>query len=140
VRTLLSIAVLGLVLALVLPGCSSASASSQLLGTWSLDIEAMKQMDEFKNAAEAEQKMMEMMYGNMKMEFTFTETEVSMAGEMMGQKQSDTKPYTIKSEQGNTLVISVKNDEGVDEDVTAIVGGDTLSLNRGNESYELKRK
>ncbi len=146
VRTICSFSIIigALALGHVLTGCQSASASApasqQLLGTWTIDGDAMKQSDDYKKASSQEKQMMESMLSMMKMEITFTKTEVKMEMDMMGQKQSETKPYSVKSEAGNTLVLTSKNDAGVNEDVTVIVVGDSLKLKQGEQSFEMKRK
>jgi len=138
-RTILALAALAATLA-TLSGCVQEAAAETIVGTWTLDPAAMKSTPEYQNATPDEKKMAEMMFSAMKLEITFTKTDVRMDVEMMGNKQSESKPYTVKSEKGSTLVLSTKDDQGMDEDVTVTVGADTLMFKAENESFTMKRK
>jgi hypothetical protein len=140
VRTRTTIAIVAaLAAALSVPGCTQ-NAASALVGTWTIDMSAMKDTEEYKNSSEEEKKMAEAMLSAMKVEITFTETEVQMNSEMMGQKQTEKKAYRVKSANGNNLVLSAKNESGVEEDVDVVVDGDTLHFKEGQTSFQMKRK
>ena len=136
VRSLL-LAVCGL--ALALPGCTggTASASELLLGTWTIDVNAMKKTDDYQKASDAERKMMEGFLSAMELEVTFTQTEVKSKMSMFGQTQEDSMPYSIKSQNGSTLILTSPKEP---EDVTVVVAPKRLTFQKGNETFELKRK
>jgi len=138
-RSFLALAVLAALLATV-SGCSQSSAADQIVGTWTLDPDAMKNSEEYKNSTPEEKQMAEMMFASMKMEMTFTKTDVRMDMDMMGNKETETKPYTVKSEKGSTLVLSTKDDNGMDESVTVTVGADTLTFEAEGNSFTMRRK
>lgn len=138
-RTILALAALAATLA-TLSGCVQEAAAETIVGTWTLDPAAMKSSPEYKNATDEEKQMAEMMFASMKMELVFTKTDVTMNIDMMGNKQTETKPYTVKSQNGPTMVITSKDDMGNDEEITVVVGEDTLTFKQGTESFTMKRR
>jgi hypothetical protein len=138
-RTILAFALFAATLAAV-AGCVQKAAAEELVGTWTLDSNAMKSSPEYQSATPEERKMAEMMFSAMKLDLTFTATEVRMDMEMMGDRKSDSKPYTVKSENGKTLVLSSKNDLGMDEDVTVVVDSQTLTFHSPEGKFTLRRK
>ena len=59
--------------------------------------------------------------------------------DMMGQKKSDSSPYTVVSSDGDTLVLESEKD-GQKERVTVRVMGDRLEFQSGDDKFTLKRK
>ena len=117
---------------------SSASLEEQMMGYWAVDPEEMKAMAE----AEAEdnplaKQMIEAMLpmmGSMVMEFTKGKGTIYM----MGQAQEATYEITKEDAATKTITMNVTDDEGTEEG-SAVVGGDTLKLSRGEETIILTR-
>jgi hypothetical protein len=119
---------------------TQGSAVELLIGTWTLDTDAMRASEEFQKSTPEEKQMAEMMFSQMKMDFTFTATDFRTDMEMMGQKESDTKPYTVKSANGNTLVLSAEDENGKTEEIQVVVAAKTLTFQSPQGSFTLRRK
>lgn len=138
-----------LALSLAPAGCSSesgaasgasASTSSKLNGTWQIDPEMAKSQPEFKDAPKDVQDMMMKAMEMMKMEVTFSGSEVRMVSDMMGQKDDESWPYTVVSESGNVIVIEGTDKEGLKQRLELTVDGDKMTVVDGPESFTLVRK
>ena len=151
-RRLLCALLSALALTLVPAGCSSesdgssggsssaSSAHGQLQGTWVIDPEMAKSQPEFQEAPKAAQDMMLKLLEQMKMEMTFSASDVRIVSDMMGEKQDESRPYTVVSEEDNTLVIEATDESGVKQELTVTVEGDKLTFTDGEESFALRRK
>ena len=137
-RTIIVLVALAATLATV-AGSVQEAAAETIVGTWTIDSEAMKSTPEYQSATPEEKQMAEMMLSAMKLEITFTKSDVTMNIDMMGNKQTETKPYTVKSQNGPTMVISSKDDMGNDEEIIVVVGANTLTFKQGTESFTMKR-
>jgi HSP20 family molecular chaperone IbpA len=128
-----------LMLAVAVSGCSKKPEDA-IVGKWTVDVDALSEMDEFKKMPEEERKAaLELAKGFMaSMNFEFTKDKAIV--EAMGKKEEGS--YTIKSSSGNQLVLEMKK-PGSDkpEEVKVDVDGDKLVLHMGEkEKFPLKRK
>ena len=129
-----------LVLAPLLAACGGSSANEPLLGTWTLDLDAMMERDEFKNTPAGQKKYMEGMLASMKVEITFTDDMMKTEVSALGRNESHEQSYTVESADGDKLVLASKDEDGNEEAVTVTVTGHTLTFTAGDDTYELKRK
>lgn len=142
-RTRIVFALLVAALVMALAGCSKKPEEA-IQGKWGIDMEAMKDTEEFKKMPEEERemamKMMEAMAGAMSIEITADK----MVMEGMGKKEEST--YTVKSADGSKLVLEAKSkkEDGTEKVETLNVevkGGDSIIVKTGDgEAMPLKRK
>jgi len=123
-----------------LAGCFDSN-EKRLLGTWTLDVESLKELDDFKKMSVEEQQLMLQLFGSMDMELTFTSDKLLFEAAVFGQRQSDEATYEVKSADGDRFVLSTTNSKGKTEEVTAEFKGDTLVIDMGDrKKFALKRK
>ena len=140
-RSFIGVLSVALLVTATIAGCGgSASASTQLLGDWEIDVDGMKEMEEFKKASEMEQKMMVGMLEGMDLTVTFTESEMKSSMSMMGKTKEDSQPYSIRSENGRSLVIVGKRQDGTEEAINVTIRGKKMTVVSGNDKFALKRK
>ena len=84
---------------------ATTAGKNGLLGKWTLDVEGMKQFDEFKKLPPEQQKMALAMVSSMKMQIEFTDKTIKMNVNMMGQKKSEETPYSILKQEGDAYTI-----------------------------------
>lgn len=116
----------------------AAPGENPLVGTWTLDAEAMaagmKEMDQYKNAPEEQQKKMDTMLGQMKqmkMELTFTEDQLkSSTSDPTGETKEDESKYVIKSTEGDKVVVETEM-AGKKQTVEFTVEDDKLVMAQG---------
>ncbi len=115
---------------------STMGATDKLIGTWVVAPEAIKERDSYKNATETQRKMMEETISKVKQELTFTHNKMKMDMEIGGNKRSHENDYTVKSVEGNRLVLTVKDQNGKTEDSTVEFDGDKLVLHGPTQESE----
>jgi hypothetical protein len=125
-----------------LGGCAKGGAD-KIIGKWTVDVDALSNMDEFKKMPEDQRKMaLDMAKGMMSsMEFEFTKDALKVS--MMGQTKEGT--YTVKSAEGDKIVIVSKEKDkdgkdGKEEEITIDASGDKLVLHMGKDEFPLKKK
>ncbi|MGC6416999.1 MAG: hypothetical protein ACON3Z_07765 [Bradymonadia bacterium] len=95
----------------VKPAVPEGQAPKGLEGRWTIDPEAIAQLEEFKKLPEQQRAMTLMMFKNLKMEITFGASQIATNGEMMGQKRAEMTNFKILKRDGNTLKIESRKDE-----------------------------
>lgn len=123
-------------LAFVLSACG-AKASSKMIGKWSIDVDKIGEMEEFKKMPEDQKKAALDMAKQLGTSMTFEFTADKIVMEAMGQKKEGT--YTIKSETADKVVLDTKLD-GKSEEMTVEIKGDGLVMGDGKKSFPLKHK
>ena len=109
-------------------GCGGGGDKNPLLGKWTLDMDALKELPAVKEMPDAERQMTLGMLGSMKMELEFTETEFLSTMSMMGQEQKETLSYTIKNVSGNKYELTSKDEQGKEETLDVEVNGDAVVI------------
>jgi hypothetical protein len=119
--------------------CSGGgSGADKIVGKWTVDVDALSEMEEFKKMPEEQRKMaLEMAKGMMSsMEFEFTKDTFKVS--MMG--KSEEGSYTVKSSEGDKVVLSAKGKDGKEEEMTVSANGDKMVMHMGKDQFPLKRK
>ena len=124
----------------LLAACGKSGADA-LIGTWVLDPEGLAEFDEnFRNLPPAQKAQAKAMMEQMKFELTFTKDKVKMVMDMMGEKKTDEREYTVKSTDGNKIVLAAKTDGGKERTITVEVRGDRLYFSDGQKKLSFRRK
>ncbi|MDH3591905.1 MAG: hypothetical protein OER88_08510 [Planctomycetota bacterium] len=115
---------------------AACGGGNPLIGTWTLDAEETK-----KGLGDsAEEKMAAGMLGMMKLEVTFTDSEMKFSMEAMGQKQSETQTYTITKQDGDQVTIESTDKDGKKETKTVTVDGDLMKVSEKGMTMVLRRQ
>ena len=115
---------------LLLAGCGG-DLHSKLLGEWQVDTEYLKTTDEYKKMSDMEKGMMEGMLGAMTMKIT--EDTVTMMGQ--------TIKYSVKSQDGDKIVLESTDAKDKNKEVTISFDGDTMLFHGDKgETIPFKRK
>ncbi len=123
-----------------LAGCFD-SPEDRLLGTWTLDAESFREMEDFRKLPEEQQQMAVGMLESMQMEITFTKDTIRAEIQAFGQKKTDEKPYEVERVDGDRMVLSAKDDKGKTQEVQVELRGDVLLFEMGpGKRVVLKRK
>ena len=124
--------------ALTLTACSE-SAEEKIQGTWKLDVEEMRKLDSYKNAAPAIQENMETAFKMMDIKMTFDDGKMSGSiGGGLNAKKNGT--YTVKSEDGDKIVLDTVEDNGTKSEITIWIDGDIMTVGEGDEQMKLRRE
>jgi hypothetical protein len=117
----------------------AAGGDGSIVGTWALDPNAMKEMEEYKNAPPEQQKMMDGLLGSMEMSMTFTDDSMKMTAKLGGETKESEGKYTIKSNEGGKLTIEGEVD-GKKEEQTFTLDGDKLIMEDNGQKMVFLRK
>lgn len=125
-----------------LTGCSKTQADQAMQGAWTVDVDALKETDEYKAMPEAERRLARKMlnaYANVRFEITadqMTMSGLSAAPEILS--------YTVKSVSGSKVIIETTRESNTvgpkitESEVT--VEGDRMWIKRRNHTLVLKRR
>lgn len=119
-----------------LTACSKSPAE-KIVGSWSVDVDALAQTEEFKNMPEDKRKMALEMAKGMMSQMTFEITKDKIKTSMMGKTMEAT--YTVKSTDGDKITLLTKEikdgKEGKEEEVTMVAssGSNRPQLNISNQ-------
>lgn len=106
-------------------GCSPDPAS-ELVGVWRVDLEASKELDEFKDMDAAERSVMQTWLSAM--ECTISTGTMTMKTTLFGKESSDVATYRITKTVGTKLTLEVTDSKGSIETAEVDVAGDRLRL------------
>lgn len=115
----------------------------QLVGTWSLDVEAALEANDEMSAEERE--MMRALFGSMQMSLSFAEgNQISMNMTMMGETQREEGTYEILSRDGDSISVRVtpaEPEEGQEPDTMnfRVVDSNTLVMEEDGQQMFLRR-
>ena len=123
---------------LLLAACSKPE--DKLIGTWGVDLDATIAADEKLKAMPEDQRKMatefaQKMFAEASFEFT---KDGKMLANFAGKKEEGS--YTVKSAEGDKIVLSTKGKDGKEEDMTVEASADKLVLSIKDQKMFLKKK
>jgi hypothetical protein len=123
---------------LALSACSKPE--DKLVGTWGVDLDATMAGDEKMKSLPEEQRKMAMdmakgLFAQSSFEFT---KDGKMIANFAGKKEEGS--YTVKSAEGDRLVLSTKGKDGKEEDVTVEAKDNKLHLLMKDQRLVLMKK
>ncbi|HSN98539.1 MAG TPA: hypothetical protein VLS89_09575 [Candidatus Nanopelagicales bacterium] len=123
---------------LLLVACSKPE--DKLVGTWGVDLDATIAADEKLKAMPEDQRKMatefaQKMFAEASFEFT---KDGKMLANFAGKKEEGS--YTVKSAEGDKIVLSTKGKDGKEEDMTVEASADKLVLSIKDQKMFLKKK
>ncbi len=126
-------------------GGAGAKPADQLIGTWEIDIDALKKTDEFKKqmekVPEAQRAMAEGMLSAIKADFEFTKDgKVKINMEMMGEKKTDEGSYKVKSSTADSVTLVVDTKEKKGEEMTVKFKDGNMFADMGGQTMAFKKK
>ena len=123
------------------PSPPTVAGAEGLIGTWVIDLEAMKNGPGYQNSTPEQRQQMIAMMGMMDVTFVFTANEIRSKMGMMGQMQESTSKYKVLLVDGKKLTLSSTDARGVAGSIEAVLDGDSLQFNDPKAgSFTLKRK
>ena len=133
--TVILVAILGMALS----ACSKKAPVDAILGSWTIDTDAMKQTEEFKKMPEAQRKMAEGMISAMKMSVEITKDTMKMSMSMMRKEKTDSLKYKVLKAEGDVISVETTNGKGKKESGTLTIKGGKLHMKKGKQTMVLKR-
>jgi hypothetical protein len=123
---------------LALSACSKPE--DKIVGTWGIDLDAtMAADDKLKALPEDQRKMAQDMAAGLFKEASFEFTkDGKMIANMAGKKEEGS--YTVKSSDAEKVVLSTKDKNGKEEEITVTTKGDGLMLAIKDQKLFLKKK
>jgi hypothetical protein len=123
---------------LAISGCSKPE--DKIIGSWAVDLDATMAADEKLKALPAEQQKMakDMAAGLFKeTSFDFAK-DGKMTANFMGKKEE--APFTVKSAEGDKLVLATKSKDGKDQELTVEVKDGKMTLTTNGQKIVLTKK
>ena len=121
-------------------GCWEAP-EDKLIGTWILDAESFRTLDEFQELSEEEREFALELLRMMTMELTFTREHVRFVAVVMGETKTEEASYRVASATGDTIVLVTRDSKDRIERVTAELRGAVLVIRMGGkQTLTLKKK
>ncbi|MHC4547853.1 MAG: hypothetical protein ACYTEZ_03670 [Planctomycetota bacterium] len=140
-RTRLS-ALVAIAVALAAPGCGGGATVGQLVGTWTLDVEATKELPHFKAMPEEVRAGVFKSLGGMMLEVTFTKNTVRKeTGLLEGSqyREAEEGTYEVVKRAGTRMVLAITS--GKERTRIAVdLQGDRLVLDMDEAKSVLRRK
>ncbi|MFN3198580.1 MAG: hypothetical protein ACE366_09245 [Bradymonadia bacterium] len=125
----------------MLSGCSGGKADQQMRGSWAVDVEALKDTDEFKAMPEAERRLTQSMlnaYANVR--FEITADRMTMSGLTATAEELS---YSVKSVNGTQVTIETlrSGQPGATPTRSEVtVEGDRMWIKMRNHTLVLRRR
>ena len=118
---------------------SPAPTTNALIGTWVIDVEGFKQLEEFKSLPAEQQTAALAIMAQMKMQVEFTTDKIKMTGELMGQKKTEETAYSVVKQEGDAYTVEVTKKDGQKESQIIVASKDALTIKQGGKTLVLKR-
>ena len=115
----------------------SGKPTDTIIGSWKIDIDALKEQPMIKKQLEKAKGMAEMMlkmFEEMTLEVTKSEMTFSM--KLLGQEKKESAKYTIVSEKGNELTIETDNGKKKETGMITVLDDDHITLKKGKGGME----
>ena len=120
-------------------GCGAGGGG--LVGTWTLDAEALSEMPDFEKMSDQEKQMSKTIMGMMKVEITFgSNGKMTAVAEAMGQKTEYEADYTSTDKGNGVYEIKTTEEDGTPKTVSVELKGDLLFVTDGEQKFPLRRK
>lgn len=115
-----------------------SNTDERLLGTWEIDMEAVKQMPQFQEADQMEQEMGLRMLKALGIQIIFTEDKVKLGGPFAGAAKQKEVDYRVIESDGGSVTVEFDRDGKWERQVLRI-DGDRLQMSHDGKQFPLRR-